>query len=108
MNISFEINHIYSFFYSMSMQHILDYTTNFMVGYNQCFDGQRSVSKGSQRPEYIEREFNSKFRLSNQCLINSYSTWMEKEQIILDFSLLLWDEIFNFMKNKSTRTVVNE
>jgi hypothetical protein len=84
----------------MSIQQILEYTASYMGGCNEYLAERKKSSLENQQPEYVEREFNLKFRLSNHCILDNYSSWTTEEQIVFGFSLYIWGQIENLMKKK--------
>ena len=61
--------------------------------YSEC----KKVQLNIQRPEYMERVFNSKFRFGETCLINKYQSWIYDEQSILFIPLTIWQDIYDLI-----------
>ncbi|CAF1284640.1 unnamed protein product [Rotaria sp. Silwood1] len=82
--------------YHFQIQNILEWTSKFVIKRDEL-SAQHNKPVSIQRPEYIEREFSSKFRFSNYCLYDTYHSWDTKKKIPVQIPLRIWIEIYDLI-----------
>ncbi|CAF2513729.1 unnamed protein product [Rotaria sp. Silwood2] len=85
----------YSHYYPI--KNILDWTAKVVSKRDEIINERYRKSVPIQRPEYIERDFSSNFRFSENCLYDTYSSWDYEMKIPLKIPLQIWQEIYDLI-----------
>ncbi|CAF1131485.1 unnamed protein product [Rotaria sordida] len=81
----------------LKIQNILDWTAKFVIKRDEVISEHQEKPVSLQQPEYIERNFSSNFRFSNNSLYDTFNSWDYETKLSLKIPLRIWTEIYDLI-----------